>query len=119
MSLGSFEPLHVFSDLGYITRNPKDLSRWYASKSMRKATYAFPNSKCAFTPLRRRRRESSLARRDAWMRQLEPAHPFSQLFDLIPGLYFFAKNRKGEFMLMNRANRQIHHLADETAVVGR
>ena len=86
---------------------------------MRKATYAFPNSKCASTPLRRRRPESSLARRDAWMRQLEPAHPFSQLFDLIPGLYFFAKNRKGEFMLMNRANRQIHHLADETAVIGR
>jgi AraC-like DNA-binding protein len=58
-------------------------------------------------------------RRNIWMRQLKPPHPFYQLFDLIPGLYFFAKNRKGEFMLMNRANRQIYHLPDEAAVVGR
>jgi AraC-like DNA-binding protein len=50
------------------------------------------------------------AKRDAWVRQIDPAHLFHRLFDLIPNIYFFAKNRQGELMFSNQATqRDIHH----------
>ncbi len=83
---------------------------------MRKATSLSPKGGKASALAQRK---DLLAKRDAWLREMASTHPFSQLFDLIPGLYFFAKNRKGEFMMMNRANLDIYHLSDETAVIGR
>lgn len=49
--------------------------------------------------------------RDAWVRQIDPAYLFYRLFDLLPGTYFFAKNREGGMMFTNQAtHRDIHHL---------
>ncbi len=59
-----------------------------------------------------------LARRDAWLREIDPAHLFHRLFDVMPGVYFFAKNRQGELMFLSRSNREIRHLKDEASVIG-
>jgi len=59
-----------------------------------------------------------LAKRDAWMRSIDPEHLFHRLFDVIPGVYFFAKNREGEFMFLSRNNRERCHLQDEVALIG-
>jgi len=50
------------------------------------------------------------AKREAWVRQIDPTYLFHRLFDFIPGTYFFAKNRKGELMFSNQATqRDLHH----------
>jgi AraC-like DNA-binding protein len=59
-----------------------------------------------------------LAKRDAWLHEIDPAHLFHRLFEVIPGVYFFAKNRCGELMFLSRNNRDLSHLADEAAVIG-
>jgi len=58
-----------------------------------------------------------LRKRAAWLRQINPAQLFS-LFDLMPGVHFFAKNQRGETMYLCRAVCQAYLLADDTAAVG-
>lgn len=86
---------------------------------MRKAT--------SYTPLSWRkplpeitpgRRRSLLAKRDAWLREIDPGSLFHPLLDLIPGLYFFAKNRRGELMFTSQANRDLYHITEEAALIG-
>jgi AraC-like DNA-binding protein len=69
----------------------------------------------AISPARRRK---ILAEREAWLRQADLACSFQRLFDAIPGLQFFAKNRRGEIMLASRGNRDQSYPADETAIIG-
>lgn len=59
-----------------------------------------------------------LAQRETWLQQIDPSSLFHRLFDLIPGVYFFAKNLRGELMFLSRNTRDQSHLADETAVIG-
>ena len=54
-------------------------------------------------PLDRQQRSTAVIRRwkqqrDAWMTSLEPSMLFQRLFDHLPGVYFFAKNRDGHLM---------------------
>jgi AraC-like DNA-binding protein len=63
-------------------------------------------------------RKRLLAKRDAWLREIDPAHLFHRLFDVIPGVHFFAKNRKGELMFVSRNNPAPGPKADEAAVIG-
>jgi len=63
-------------------------------------------------------RKALLAKRDAWLREIDPDHLFHRLFDAIPGVYFFAKNRRGELMLLSRGNREIRHIQDDASVIG-
>ena len=63
-------------------------------------------------------RRKRLAKRDHWVQQIDPGCQFHLLFDLIPGVYFFAKNRQGEFMFLGRNNRERCHLKDDAAVIG-
>jgi AraC-like DNA-binding protein len=63
-------------------------------------------------------RATRLARRDAWLREIDPDHLFHRLFDAIPGVYFFAKNRRGELMFLSRGNREIRHIKDDASVIG-
>jgi len=63
-------------------------------------------------------RKTMLAKRDAWIADIDPAHLFHRLFDVIPGVYFFAKNRQGQMMFLSQSNRDICHLDDEAAVIG-
>ncbi len=67
------------------------------------------------TPAQRR---ALVARRDDWLSKIDPSSLFYPLLDLLPGLYFFAKNRKGEFMLIGTRNLKMHHVADQTELIG-
>jgi AraC-like DNA-binding protein len=86
---------------------------------MRKATSVGSETgsdlKRQITPKRRKR---LLAKRDAWLREIDPEHLFHRLFDVIPGVHFFAKNRKGELMFVSRNNLALGPKADEAAVIG-
>lgn len=68
-----------------------------------------------FTP---RHSSELLAKRDAWLAQIDPSHLFFPLFDLMAGVSFFAKNRHGELMVMSRSNRQVYDIEDEVHVIG-
>jgi AraC-like DNA-binding protein len=56
--------------------------------------------------------------RDDWLRSVDPAFLFHRLFDLIPGVSFFAKNRKGELMFASRNILERHHFGHELDIVG-
>ena len=63
-------------------------------------------------------RKTLLAKRDAWLSEIDPGHLFHRLFDVIPGVHFFAKNRKGELMFVSRNNPALGPKADEASVIG-
>jgi AraC-like DNA-binding protein len=85
---------------------------------------ATPRSKIilgAKRPLRRANplpKKARTEKRDAWLREIDSASLFHRLFDVIPGTYFFAKNRKGELMFTCQASLKLYGLKDESAVVG-
>jgi AraC-like DNA-binding protein len=86
---------------------------------MRKATSYIPVSwRKPRRPLNSQERKELLGKRDAWLRQIDPASLFHRLFDLMPGVYFFAKNRRGELMFTCEASRGLYHLAAEADVIG-
>lgn len=59
-----------------------------------------------------------MAGRDAWVRQIAPESLFQALFDNLPGLHFFAKNRRGETMFASGSIRKLYGLRDETDMIG-
>ena len=63
-------------------------------------------------------RQARLARRNEWLSQIEPSSLFFPLLDLLPGVYFFAKNREGELMLSGARNLKMYHLGDQTELIG-
>lgn len=65
-----------------------------------------------------RQRRTRLSQRDVWLTQIDPAHLFYPLFDLLSGVSFFAKDRAGKLMLMSRSNRAVYNLHDDAEVVG-
>src|SRR5208282_3458808 len=69
-------------------------------------------------PMTAARRRKILAERDAWLRQTDSACLFHRLFDAIPGLQFFAKNRRGKMMFASQGNRDKFRTTDETAMIG-
>jgi AraC-like DNA-binding protein len=64
------------------------------------------------------RRAARAAARDAWLAQIAPDSLFHRLFDCLPGVRFFAKNRRGEIMILDGASRRLYGIADEAAVIG-
>jgi AraC-like DNA-binding protein len=67
---------------------------------------------------RRSSRSARLKDREEWLRRIDPAFLFHRLFDLIPGLSFFAKNRAGEMMFASRNILDRYHLGNEIDIVG-
>lgn len=63
-------------------------------------------------------RTRRLARRERWLGEIAPESHFQALFDSLPGLHFFAKNRKGELMFLSRSIRERYGLDDEADVIG-
>jgi AraC-like DNA-binding protein len=63
-------------------------------------------------------RQALLARRNQWLEQIDPSSLFYPLLDLLPGVYFFAKNREGELMLSGARNLEMYHLRDEAELIG-
>jgi transcriptional regulator GlxA family with amidase domain len=69
-------------------------------------------------PLTQARRQEALAERNAWLSEIDPAGSFHRMFDAIPGVQFFAKNRQGKIMLVNQGMRDKFHAVDESALIG-
>jgi AraC-like DNA-binding protein len=74
--------------------------------------------RCAPKLLPSARRKQALAKRDEWLSELDPAFLFHRLFDLIPGLHFFAKNSRGEVMFCSDGILHLYKLQDEIEIVG-
>ncbi|MFA7005986.1 MAG: PAS domain-containing protein, partial [Verrucomicrobiia bacterium] len=72
-----------------------------------------PPSRLGSAPVKHR-----LAQREAWLRQIAPTSLFHVLFDHLPGLHFFAKNRRGETMFASSSVRKLYDLHDEADVIG-
>ena len=53
------------------------------------------------------------------MASLEPTMLFQRLFDHIPGVYFFAKNRDGHLMFANPGLLLRYQMADDSEFIGR
>ena len=64
------------------------------------------------------KRKALMAKRDAWLGNIHPMYLFHRLFDMLPGVYFFAKNRRGEAMFASTVARKIYHLAEESDIIG-
>ncbi|HRX54032.1 MAG TPA: helix-turn-helix domain-containing protein [Verrucomicrobiales bacterium] len=79
------------------------------------------------TPLkpreRPRRPDSEIDRlrgeRTRWMATLEPTLLFHKLFDHIPGVYFFAKNRQGRLMFASLGLLERYRMSDDSEIIGR
>ena len=63
-------------------------------------------------------RQRRLEIRDRWLRSVPPENHFSQLLDELTGVYFFAKDRLGRLMFLNRAARERCGLRDDLEVIG-
>ena len=63
------------------------------------------------------RRKELRAKRDAWLREIDPTDLF-RLFDTMPDTQFFAKNRQGEVMFWCDAVRKAYQIRDEADVIG-
>ena len=59
-----------------------------------------------------------LREREQWLDQLGPAQQFHRLFDHIPGLFFFAKDRAGRVMYASNGLLQRYKMDDERGLVG-
>jgi len=69
-------------------------------------------------PLTPERKRNVLKKRDAWLRAIDASHFFHKLFDLLPGLHFFAKNLDGETMCSSRGILDLYGFRDESEIVG-
>lgn len=68
---------------------------------------------------RNQRQISSLKKeRAGWIAQLSPASHFHTLFDHIPGVFFFAKDRKGRTMFASRGILRLYQMRDEEEMLG-
>ncbi len=99
-------------------KNSRSRRTIYAGCGITSAILSTPLVRPPAVPLTSAQRKARLAKRDAWLRQVDPSHLFYSLFDLMSGVSFFAKNRAGELMVMSRANRRIYHLTDPAQVIG-
>lgn len=53
------------------------------------------------------------------MSTLESTQLFHRLFDHIPGVYFFAKNREGRLMFASQGLMQRYQMVDDSEIIGR
>lgn len=78
----------------------------------------FVNPRKSLAALPAAERKARLAERAAWLSQITPSDLFFPLMDLIPGVFFFAKDRHGRLMLMNRRMSEVYHVDDPAKLVG-
>ena len=86
--------------------NPRIL---VTTKMRRNATPLKPLDRPSRSPaeIGRWRRE-----RERWLGALAPAGLFHRLFDHVPGVYFFAKNREGRLMFASEGLRRRYAMRD-------
>jgi AraC-like DNA-binding protein len=70
--------------------------------------------------VRRSRSELALLEeeRAGWVAQLAPEFHFHRLFDCIPGVFFFAKDRAGRTMFASKGILQLYRMSDEREMLG-
>jgi PAS domain-containing protein len=56
--------------------------------------------------------------RDRFLTLMGHNHQWSQLFDLLPDVSFFVKDRQGRFMALNRKGCEYCGVASEAAAIG-
>lgn len=85
------------------------------TKMMRNATLLKPRplQRRSLTVIKRWQQE-----RQRWLGTLAPTSLFHQLFDHIPGVYFFAKNREGHLMFASEGLRARYSMQDESDILG-
>ena len=71
-----------------------------------------PRAAIVLPKLTARERRNRLARRNAWLAQTDAAALLQNVIDFFPGVYFFAKDRSGEMMFLNRANQGVYGITD-------
>lgn len=83
---------------------------------MPKATTLHPTRKCSL----RNRSEIAglLAQRSQWLASLAAEAPFLEMFDYIPGICFFAKDREGRTMFASRRILERYQMRSETEMLG-
>lgn len=86
-----------------------------ATKNMRNAT--------ALKPLDRPRRKPSVIaewkrHRERWLADIDPTEHIHRLFDHIPGVNFFAKDKEGRLMFASEGLRRRYEMKDETEILG-
>lgn len=74
--------------------------------------------RAAPAPISAAQRKRLLQKRDVWLGEIAPAYLFHRLFNTIPGVYFFAKNREGEVMFVSRSMCDLYRLNDEADFIG-
>lgn len=57
--------------------------------------------------------------RESWVASLAPASLFHRLFDHLPGVFFFAKNREGRLMFASQGLLERYQMPDDAEIVGR
>jgi AraC-like DNA-binding protein len=92
-----------------------DPSNFVATKAMGNAT--------PLKPLGRRERSAPeirrwQRRRDSWIASIAPSCHFHRIFDHLPGLHFFAKDREGHLMFASRGLRERYSMRDESEILG-
>jgi AraC-like DNA-binding protein len=58
-------------------------------------------------------------RREAWVAALEPASLFHRLFDHLPGVHFFAKDKDGRLMFASRGLLDRYQMRNDSDFIGR
>lgn len=66
----------------------------------------------------RERLQRLTSERAAWLSKVHPNAHFHTLFDHLPGVCFYCKDRDGRFMLVSRSFLQHHQLRHETELLG-
>jgi AraC-like DNA-binding protein len=59
-----------------------------------------------------------LRQRQEWLAAIDPADHIHRLFDHIPGVYFFAKNKEGRLMFASEGLRNHYAMTHETEILG-
>ena len=71
--------------------------------------------------IRRTRKQLSTLQKERikWIASLSPCAHFHRIFDFIPGVYFFAKDRSGRTMFVSKGILQRYQMHDEAEMLGR
>lgn len=92
-----------------------EAARFVATKAMGNASPLKPLGKRERPAPEIRRWER---RRETWVASIDPTSHFHRLFDHLPGLHFFAKDRSGHLMFASRGLRERYSMRDESEILG-
>lgn len=58
-------------------------------------------------------------KRESWVAGLDPSDLFHSMFDHLPGLHFFSKNKEGHLMFASRGLLEVYQMSDDLEILGR